>query len=650
MQKKPYLIDAVIGNSRMLAALDRRGQLHRLWWPGIDRPQHVEESYAGVYVHGKSEKVSWLHQEPWQHQQSYLGDTPILQTRAYSPELQLEVTCEDEMVPQTDVMMRHYTLVNRGTQEHSLTFLYYSSMQMGENPLYNTTMFDFEHDALVHYRHQYAVAVSASEPVSGYQAGNVRENIEQARLNGNPIDMQKEGGLSWSLGAVGPGESKQITLFFAAGDGPDQACAELCKAVSEGREALRRLTLDYWKNYLDSGKQVRTGNEAIDRLYRRSLIIFRLMMDEKFGSVIAAPELDEEFSRCGGYAYCWGRDAAYIIAAVDRAGYPLMGHEFYRWTLKTQSGDGSWQQRHYLDGRLAPQWGLQMDETGSILWGMWQHYLMTGEVSFLEEVWPAVKKGAQFLVQSIDPETGLPLPSRDLWEERDGEHTYTAAAVYGGLTGAAEIARALGREELSISWRQAAENIRAAISGQLWNEERQAFFRGLKLAVSPEQMAKAKAEGKRTAVQVNHKGYRTHMIWEDPVIDASLLGVSVPFALFPAEDERAVKTADAIERSLTSQPIGGIKRYEDDKYIGGNPWILTTLWLAMYRVRQGQTEQAVKWLNWAVDHRTQLDLLPEQIDRHTGEAAWVVPLTWSHAMFVLTVLDLMEAGVFKGKS
>ena len=67
-------------------------------------------------------------------------------------------------------------------------------------------------------------------------------------------------------------------------------------------------------------------------------------------------------------------------------------------------------------------------------------------------------------------------------------------------------------------------------------------------------------------------------------------------------------------------------------------------------MKAGRTEEALRWFRWAADHRTSLDLLPEQVDRNTGKAAWVVPLTWSHAMFVLTVLDLMEAGAFNVNS
>jgi glucoamylase len=84
-------------------------------------------------------------------------------------------------------------------------------------------------------------------------------------------------------------------------------------------------------------------------------------------------------------------------------------------------------------------------------------------------------------------------------------------------------------------------------------------------------------------------------------------------------------------------------RYSGDHYRGGNPWIICTLWLAQYYIQLGDRKRAVQLLDWAVDHRTRLDLLPEQIDRDTGEPAWVVPLAWSHAMYILTLAGLGSA-------
>lgn len=33
-----------------------------------------------------------------------------------------------------------------------------------------------------------------------------------------------------------------------------------------------------------------------------------------------------------------------------------------------------WEQRFYTDGRLAPCWGYQIDETASVVYGVYDHY------------------------------------------------------------------------------------------------------------------------------------------------------------------------------------------------------------------------------------------------------------------------------------
>ena len=41
---------------------------------------------------------------------------------------------------------------------------------------------------------------------------------------------------------------------------------------------------------------------------------------EKTGGLLASPEIDEGFTKCGRYAYCWCRDAAFITGALDKCG------------------------------------------------------------------------------------------------------------------------------------------------------------------------------------------------------------------------------------------------------------------------------------------------------------------------------------------
>ena len=122
--------------------------------------------------------------------------------------------------------------------------------------------------------------------------------------------------------------------------------------------------------------------------------------------------------------------------------------------------------------------------------------------------------------------------------------------------------------------------------------------------------------------------------------------MAIPFGVLEASDYRVRSTVETIEQVLTSHGSGGIKRYENDNYIGGNPWILTTLWVALYYIEVGDIKKAKEYFEWAVKGRTELDLLPEQVNRDSGKPEWVIPLTWSHAMFVLALVGLTESGAF----
>ncbi len=100
--------------------------------------------------------------------------------------------------------------------------------------------------------------------------------------------METEGALSWEMGELPPGGEFRLPLFLAFGDGVDAALVCLNQAREQGVDRMRERTLAYWREYLSRAKPVQTGEEEIDRLYRRSLIVFKLMSDERYGSLIAA--------------------------------------------------------------------------------------------------------------------------------------------------------------------------------------------------------------------------------------------------------------------------------------------------------------------------------------------------------------------------
>lgn len=629
----------------MLVCLNKKGEVERLFWPHIDYPQHIERFVAGIFDTRYKNSTSWFGEDNWQREQYYIEDTNILKTCLRDSSRGIYVEQLDYVLPDGDVYIRQYEFENIGSEELELGFVQYSSM-ITTTPDLSSTLFDFDTDSLIHYRHNYYISISSDIQVFQFQLGNnAMGSARYTELIGfDSIGMMPDGAVSWKIGTLKPGEKKNFNLFLCASHtlkGVKKLNTK-CKVlnISEQYEKTKK----YWFDFLSKAKQIDTGDADINGLYKRSLLVFKLMSDEQTGGLLASAEMDEGFSKCGRYAYCWGRDAAFITSALDAAGLTEAVDKFYNWAVNTQDDNGSWNQRYYMDGNLAPSWGLQIDETGTLIWGVLKHYEVTKDLKFLENMWNTVEKGIDFLINFIDNDTGLPKPSYDLWEERFGEHTYSCAAVYGGIMAGVKIAEILNiRREYVENWYKVAQDIKKAMEANLWKDEAGRFIRSVRTKLNP---WGSEHSHYTTVIEVNPKGYRRDVTLEDWTVDVSLLGVAIPFGVFDVNDKRVADTVEAIERVLTVHPVGGIKRYENDNYVGGNPWVLTTLWVALYHIEVGNLEKAKSYFEWAIKSRTYLGLLPEQVSKDTGEPCWVIPLTWSHAMFVLVLNKLIEAGAF----
>jgi GH15 family glucan-1,4-alpha-glucosidase len=139
-------------------------------------------------------------------------------------------------------------------------------------------------------------------------------------------------------------------------------------------------------------------------------------------------------------------------------------------------------------------------------------------------------------------------------------------------------------------------------------------------------------------------------IQKDPTLDSSVCAL-FQFGMLPAQDPRIKHTMQALEETLwVKTPIGGLARYENDDYYRvtsdlslaqGNPWFISTLWLAQYRIAHATTleelHEAIPLLDWAQSHALPSGIMAEQVDPLSGEPLSASPLTWSHAEYVMTV-------------
>jgi GH15 family glucan-1,4-alpha-glucosidase len=116
--------------------------------------------------------------------------------------------------------------------------------------------------------------------------------------------------------------------------------------------------------------------------------------------------------------------------------------------------------------------------------------------------------------------------------------------------------------------------------------------------------------------------------------DISLLGTAVPFKVAMFNDKFFESTVHKIEEDL-KLPNGGYLRYINDKYMGGNAWIISSLWLALYYIEVNQIDRARELYDWVTAHQDSKGFLAEQIDRDSGKPAWIVGLSWSHALYII---------------
>jgi len=643
----PEMPAAIIGNSKMLACHRANGEIFRLFWPHIDYGQHLGHFWPGIRIAYPEWQgfTKWFHLNIWESSQHYLEDTNVVETTLSSLTHRLTAVQSDFVFPRHDILARYYVLKNEGEKSEKINFFVYCTFDIEESSLYDGAYVDFSNNSLVFFRRNiYLALAGAGYPLAGYQCGrrgtpsDPYQDASKGFLWGTRDNiLQSAASMAWDLGELQPGESKSFSLYLAAGHEENQVRSLLAEAASKtGSEWLEK-TRQYWQGWLEPDKQ---NGKSGDAAFRRSLLTMKLLSAQDTGASIAAPEFDPCYQASGGYGYCWPRDSVYITAALDEAGFHDLAGQFYSFARSIQEPDGSWQQRYFTDGAVAPGWGKQIDQVGSVLWGYRHHYQLTEDTDFAADIWTSLEAGAEYLANSIE-ENGLPAPSFDPWEDELAQGTYSAAAVYAGLKASSEMASLRKEGNKEKLWREAAETVREGILKHQWSDTQNSFTRGVNRRAFKDAHDYALSRGEKAFIVKDPTGlYESHWVGEDGRVDAALLGLAFPFGVLGPLDKKMRATALAIEEKLWNHNVGGLHRYEGDSYRGGNPWLITTLWLAIYHCMSGNHGRAEELYNWCLAQANQHLLLPEQADKNNGGPVWVLPLNWSHAMLVLAHLAL----------
>lgn len=642
--------DIPVGNGSLLVTFDQLYRIRDIYFPHVGKENHTD-GYPFRFGVRAGTEFSWFDDDEWQRELRYLPETLVTEVKLKNESLGLEIISNDTVVSHRNIFLRRVRVKDLLSQPREVSVFLHQDFRIFENKVGDTAFYDPETLALIHYKGSRYFLIN-TEPhfdqfTTGRKAFREQESTwrdaEDGRLSGATIT---EGSVDSTIGVrldLQPNEEREFFYWIAAGTSHAEV-SELNTFIKE-TSPLSALTQteNYWRAWVNKNEVHfdHLSPEIVD-LYKRSLLIARTQIDNG-GAIIAANDSDVTERATDHYSYLWPRDGAFVAHAFDLAGYPNLTRAFFDLCRRIVHRDGYFLQKYAPDGAVGSGWHaswdvwtekplipIQEDETALVLWALWQHYDEFRDIEFVLRLYqPLIVKCADFMVNFRDGQTGLPLPSWNLWEDRKAVHTFTCASVVGGLRAAAKFARLFSEDARAEKYASVADEIAAAMSKHLYDPNAGRFLR---------------------SVQFHQDGN----IEIDAAVDASLFGTFY-FGAFSPDDEMVQKTMQAVKEKLWARSdVGGIARFEHDQYmrvtneegIAGNPWFICTLWLADYYIALAKTEEdlqeAFKILQWAVEKALPSGVMAEQVDPLDGSSVSVSPLTWSHSTFVATVMSYLR--------
>jgi GH15 family glucan-1,4-alpha-glucosidase len=75
---------------------------------------------------------------------------------------------------------------------------------------------------------------------------------------------------------------------------------------------------------------------------------------------------------------------------------------------------------------------------------------------------------------------------------------------------------------------------------------------------------------------------------------------------------------------------------------GYNPWPIATCWMALYNLEAGDEKEAIENFKFVINTVSDNGLLGEQVNNDIMKPCWIFGLTWSHAMFIIVLEELLN--------
>ncbi|MCD5381151.1 MAG: glycoside hydrolase family 15 protein, partial [Candidatus Pacebacteria bacterium] len=565
--------------------------------------------------------------------------------------LGITIASRDAVHNEENIFLRHFTVHNLSDKTREVKLFLAQQFSIFESRRGDTGFFDPRVNALVHYKGDTTFLINAMSGKQTFQEYNIGlfgiEGKEGTYMDANDGVLEKNPiehgsvdsvlGLSFSIAAH---SSNDAYYWITCGSSIVEAHMLDELVINDGAERLIASTEAYWHAWLDKERtDLSILSEQLQTLYRRSLIVMRVHTDNE-GGIIASSDTDMLHHGRDTYSYVWPRDGAIVAHTFDKAGYRDVAVRFFNFIADRLDPSGYLMHKYRADGVLGSSWHpwiingearlpIQEDETASVIFMLWEHYEKYHDIEFVESLYNTfIEPAAEFMCEYIEPTTGLPQASFDLWEEKYGTSTYTTASVYGGLMAAAKFANLLGKDEPSRTYQAIAQRMQTAIGKVLFDDKKGIFVKHV-LHTDDDELE------------------------YDNTLDISSLYGLLLFRVYDVEDEKITQMVKAVEKDLQVQENSkGFVRYEGDAYYrmqdadSPNPWVITTLWIARYYIDKAKSlkdlKRPLELLEWTGSHANNGGLLAEQMHPNTREQLSTSPLVWSHAEFVLAVQAYLE--------
>lgn len=638
--------EVVLGNGRLIVALDNLMRIRDLSYPKAGLENHVagHSFRMGIWT---DNRFSWV-DDGWQVEMRYLPETLVTRCTARNASLGIELEMNDTVHQFLDLFLRKVLLTNLSHSAREVRIFFCQDFHIYGVDTGDTAMYEPDSGGIVHYKGRRYFLVNGRtetgegifEFATGYKESPGKQgtwkDAEDGSLGGNPIAQGTvDSAISFRV-QLAAQSAAAVYYWIACGRNAEEVGKLDAVARKTGVEQLLLEVENYWSAWVNKREVDLTPlRRNVAKLFKTSLLVMRTHVDNG-GAVIASCDSDILAFNRDTYSYVWPRDGALAALAFDAAGFHEVSRMFFLFCNDVITQRGYFHHKYLADGSRGSSWHawidskgnyqlpIQEDETALVLYALWRHYQKYRDIEFIGKVYGnLVVRASDFILEHRDEATGLSKPSFDLWEEKIGVFTSTAATICTALTAAAEFAQLFYDSKRHELLSESAANMKQAILTHLYDRKLGRFIK----AIYP--------DGSR-----------------DLTVDSSLM---FPFLYGPfgAVEEVVTNTVSSIVDKLQVKAgVGGVARYENDEYcrvspeITGNPWFVCTLWLARWHIARAtsveELNEGLQTLEWVAEHSLRSGILSEQLDPYTGGPISASPLVWSHAEFIMAVSEYLD--------